>query len=68
MDLYHIYSVTKYSGVTDERDALAVDREHRLDHLLPSSEQLEALQISFENKERGLFALLDASCPAEHCS
>jgi hypothetical protein len=49
MVLYHIYSVIKYKyvGVTDVRNALAVDRQGRLDHLLPSLDQLEALQISF---------------------
>jgi hypothetical protein len=48
MDLYHIYSVTKYkyAGVTDERNAPAVDRQGRLD-------QLEALHISFLNMKRG---------------
>jgi hypothetical protein len=68
MDLYYIYSVIKYAGVTDMTDALVVDRERRLDYLLPSSEQLEALAISFQNKKRGLFALPDTSAPAEHGS
>jgi hypothetical protein len=33
MDLYHIYSVInyKYIDVTDERNALALDRQGRLD-------------------------------------
>lgn len=47
MDLYHIYPVTNYEyvDVTDERNALAVDHHGRLNLLLPSLEQLGALQI-----------------------
>jgi hypothetical protein len=49
MNLYHIYSVIKckYVGITDEKNALAVDHQGRLDHLLPSLDQLKALEISF---------------------
>jgi hypothetical protein len=37
-----------------------------MDHLLLSLDQLEAPQISFENKKGGLSALFDASSPAKH--
>jgi hypothetical protein len=49
MDLCHIYSVIKYKyiGITGERNALATDHHGRLDHLLPSLNHLEALQVSF---------------------
>jgi hypothetical protein len=66
-DLYHIYSLIKYKyfGVTEERDALAVVHQCRLDHHLPFSDLLEAPQISFSNNKGGLFALLNTSPPAE---
>jgi hypothetical protein len=50
MDLYHIYCVIKYEyvGVSDERNALAVDRQGRLDHPLSSLDQLEALPVLFK--------------------
>jgi hypothetical protein len=68
MDSYHFYSAMKYEyvGITDERNALIVDLEVRLDHLLLSLSQLETALISFSNKRGGLFALLGASSPAEH--
>jgi hypothetical protein len=45
MDLYHIYSVIKYKymSIADEVSALPVDHQGRLDHLLLSLDQLEAL-------------------------
>jgi hypothetical protein len=49
MDLYQIYSVMayKYIGVTDERNALAVDCQGELDHHLPHLNRLKAMQNSF---------------------
>jgi hypothetical protein len=49
MDLYHIYSAVKhkYVSITDKRNFLAGDHQGQLDHLLPSLDQLKALQISF---------------------
>jgi hypothetical protein len=49
MDLYHIYSVIKYkyAGVISDRNALAVDRQRRLDHHLPSLDQLGSFPDPF---------------------
>jgi hypothetical protein len=59
MDLYHIYSVIKYKhiGITDKRNALAMDGQGQLDHL-PSLDQLEALHISFKIKKEGCLPCL----------
>jgi hypothetical protein len=49
MDLYHIYSVRKYKdiNITGKMNILALYHHSRLDHLLPSLDQFEVLQISF---------------------
>jgi hypothetical protein len=57
VDVYHIYSVIKYGyiRVTGQRNTLDVDFQGRLDHLLPSSEKLEAPQVSFQIIKEGSY-------------
>lgn len=70
MDLQHVYSVInyKYEGFTDERTAPAVDHQGQLNHHLPPSDQLGALQISFRITKGRLCTLRDAFSPAEQGS
>jgi hypothetical protein len=48
----------KYISGTDKRNDLALYRQGLMNFLLPSLDQLVALQTSFYNKNLGLFALL----------
>jgi hypothetical protein len=49
VDLYHIYSVIKYTyiHVTDEKNSQAIDRQVQLEHILSSLDQMEVFQIYF---------------------
>jgi hypothetical protein len=60
MDSYHIYSAMKYKyvGITDERNALTVDREDRLDHLLLPLNQTEAAEIFFKIRKESCLPCL----------